>query len=201
MQGLHFSSAMRHRLVKSAAAVLLLSLVTAAAVLLAWNAGLLRSSFIRFVSWQSGRPIDVRGALHLHLLTRSPRIEAEQVTIGNPSWTKPGILAEVGKLTVTFAPLLSHQSGLRLLKIDTAQLYFMRDGAGHANWQRVDPDKSTAGPLPMISALEMAHTHLTLTDERLHLAYEGDLSVDGPDSPQPLQMEGSGILNQHPVTF
>jgi uncharacterized protein involved in outer membrane biogenesis len=201
MQGLHFSSAMRHRLVKSAAAVLLLGLVTSAAVLLAWNAGLLRSSFIRFVSWQSGRPIDVRGALHLHLLTRSPRIEAEQVTIGNPSWTKPGILAEVGKLTVTFAPLLSHQSGLRLLKIDTAQLYFMRDGAGHANWQRVDPDKSTAGPLPMISALEMAHTHLTLTDERLHLAYEGDLSVDGPDSPQALQMEGSGILNQHPVTF
>jgi AsmA family protein len=192
---------MRHRLVKSAAAVLLLGLVTVAGVLLAWNAGLLRSGFIRFVSWQSGRPIDVRGALHLHLLTRSPWIEAEQVTIGNPSWTKSGILAEVGKLTVTFAPLLSHQSGLKLLKIDGAQLYFMRDGAGHANWQRVDPDKSSAGPLPMISALEIAHTHLTLTDERLHLAYEGDLSVDGPDSPQPLQMKGSGILNQHPVTF
>src|ERR1035438_1960967 len=102
---------MRHRLVKSAAAVLLLVIVTVAAVLAAWNADLLRSSFIRFVSWQSGRPIDVRGALHLHLLTRSPRIEAEQVTIGNPPWTKPGITAEVAKLTVTFAPLLSHQSG------------------------------------------------------------------------------------------
>jgi len=201
MQGLHISSALRHRLLKSAAAVLLLGLVTAASVLLAWNAGLLRSSFIRFVSWQSGRPIDVRGALRLHLSTRRPRIEAEQVTIGNPPWTKPGIMAEVGTLTVTFAPLLSHQSGLRFLKIDTAQLYFTRDGAGHANWQRVDPDKSSAGPLPMIGALEMAHTHLTLTDERLHLAYEGTLSVDGPDSPQPLQMEGSGILNQHPVTF
>src|SRR5580658_7806202 len=108
---------MRHRLVKSAAAVLLLGLVTVAGVLLAWNAGLLRSSFIRYVSSQSGRPIEVHGALHLHLLTRSPRIEAEQVTIGNPTWTKPGIMAEVGNLTVTFAPLLSHQSGLRLLRI------------------------------------------------------------------------------------
>src|SRR5271168_1821507 len=137
MQSLHFSSAMRHRLLQSAAAVLLLGLVTVAAVPLAWNAGLLRPSFIRFVSWQSGRPIDVRGALHLHLLTRSPRIEAEQFTIGNPPWTKPGITAEIAKLTVTFAPLLSHQSGLRLLRIDTAQLHFMRDGAGHANWQRV----------------------------------------------------------------
>ena len=192
---------MRHRLVKSAAAALLLVIVTVVGVLLAWNADLLRSSFIRFVSWQSGRPIDVRGALHLHLLTRSPRIEAEQVTIGNPPWTKPGITAEVAKLTVTFAPLLSHQSGLSLLKIDTAQLQFMRDSAGHANWQRVDPDKSPGGPLPMIRALELAHTHLTLVDERLHLVFDGDLSVVGPDSAQPLQMEGSGTLNQRAVTF
>jgi AsmA family protein len=188
-------------LVKSAAAVLLLVIVTVAGVLLAWNAGLLRSSFIRFVSWQSGRPIDVRGALHLRLLTRSPRIEAEQVTIGNPPWTRPGITAEVAKLTVTFAPLLSHQSGLSLLKIDTAQLYFTRDSAGRANWQRVDPDKSPGSPLPMIRALELAHTHLTLADERLHLVYDGDLSVVGPDSAQPLQMEGSGTLNQRAVTF
>jgi uncharacterized protein involved in outer membrane biogenesis len=192
---------MRHRLVKSAAAVLLLVIVTVAGVLLAWNADLLRSSFIRFVSWQSGRPIDVRGALHLHLLTRSPRIEAEQVTIGNPPWTKPGITAEVAKITVTFAPLLSHQSGLSLVKIDTAQLQFMRDSAGHANWQRVDPDKSPGGPLPMIRALELAHSHLTLVDERLHLVFDGDLSVVGPDSAQPLQMEGSGTLNQRAVTF
>ena len=91
-------------------------IVSGAGVLLAWNAGLLRSSFIRFVSWQCGRPIDVRGALHLHLLAASPRIEAEQVTIGNPPWTKPGTTAEIAKLTVEFAPLLSRQSGLRLLK-------------------------------------------------------------------------------------
>lgn len=192
---------MRYRLVKSAAAVLLLVIVTVAGVLLAWNADLLRSSFIRFVSWQSGRPIDVRGALHLRLLTRSPRIEAEQVTIGNPPWTKPGITAEIAKLTVIFAPLLSHQSGLSLLKIDTAQLHFTRDSAGRANWQRVDPDKSPGAPLPMIRALELAHTHLTLADERLHLVYDGDLSIVGPDSAQPLQMQGSGTLNQRAVTF
>jgi hypothetical protein len=53
----------------------------------------------------------------------------------------------------------------------------------------------------MIRALELAHTHLTLTDERLHLVYDGDLSIVGPDSAQPLQMEGSGTLNQHAVTF
>jgi len=192
---------MRHRLVKSAAAVSLMVIATITGVLLAWNTGYLRSSFIRFASWQSGRPIEVHGALHLHIFTRSPRIEAEQVTIGNPPWTKPGITAEAAKLTVTFAPLLSHQSGLSLLKIDSAQLRFMRDREGRANWQRVDPDKSPGGPLPMIRMLELTHARLTLDDERLHLAYEGDLSVVGSDSDQPLQIEGSGTLNRHAITF
>ncbi len=183
------------------AAVLLPLIVIMAGVLLARNSDFLRWSFVRFVSWQSGRPINVRGALHLHLLTESPRIEAEQVTIGNPPWTKPGIMAEVANLTVTFAPLLGHQSGLSLLKIDTAQLHFVRDSAGHANWQRADPDRSPGEPLPMIRALQLAHTHLTLIDERLHLVFDGNLSVDGPDSAQPLQMKGSGILNQRAVSF
>jgi AsmA family protein len=192
---------MRHRLVKGAAAATLLIVVIVAAVVLAWNADLLRSSFIRFASWQSGRPIEVHGALHVRLLTSSPRIEAEQVTIGNPPWTTPGITAEIAKLTLTFPSLLSRRSGLSLLKIDAAKLYFMRDSAGHANWQRVDPDESPGTALPVIRALELAHTHLTLTDERLHLLFDGDLSVVGTASTQPLHMEGSGTLNQHAVTF
>ena len=192
---------MRRGLVISAAAVLLLVVVIVAGMLLAWNADLLRPSFVRFASWQSGRPVDVRGALHLHLLTRSPRIEAEQVTIGNPPWTTPGITAEIGELTVEFAPLLGHQSGLSLLKIDHAQLHLTRDSAGRANWQRTDPAKSSGAPLPMIRALELTHSHLMLADDRLHLFYDGDLSMLGPDSAQPLQMEGSGTLNQRAVTF
>jgi uncharacterized protein involved in outer membrane biogenesis len=195
---------MRRRLFNSAAVVLLLAVVTIATfagVLLAWNAGLLRSSFIRFVSWQIGRPIQVRGALHLHLLARNPRIEAEHVIVGNPPWTEPGITAEITKLTVAFAPLLSHQSGLKLLKIDTAQFHLMRDKMGRANWQRVDPAKSPGAALPMIGELELTHTHLALNDERLHLLYDGDLSVIGPNSAQPLRIEGSGTLNQHAVTF
>ena len=192
---------MRRRLVRSAAIVLLSVVATAAGVLFAWDAGLLRSSFIRFASWQMGRPLQVRGALHLHLLERSPRIEAEQVTIGNPPWTGPGITAEITKLTVAFAPLLSHQSGFRLLKIDTAQLHFTRDEAGRANWQRVDPAQSADSALPMIAELELSHTHVTLDDERFHLLYDGDLSIVGPDSTESLRMEGTGTLNHRAVTF
>ncbi len=139
--------------------------------------------------------------MRLHLFTRSPRIEAEQVSIGNPSWTKPGITADVAKLTVTFAPLLSHESGLSLLKIDDAQLHLIRDSAGHANWQSVNPDESPAGPLPMIRALEVTRTHLTLVDERLHLVFEGEVAVADPDSAGTFKMEGSGTLNQRAVTF
>ena len=53
----------------------------------------------------------------------------------------------------------------------------------------------------MIRALQFANTHVTLADERMHLAYDGDLSILGPDSTQALQMEGSGTLNQRSVKF
>jgi uncharacterized protein involved in outer membrane biogenesis len=192
---------MRHGLVKSAAAVLLLVIVIIVGMPLAWNADLLRPSLVRFVSWEAGRPVSVRGALHLRLLTTNPRIEAEQVTIGNPPWTTPGITADIAKLTIEFTPLLSHQSGLTLLKIETAQLHFTRDNEGRANWQRADPAKSPGSPLPMIRAVELTHSHLTLADERLHLFYDGDLSIHGSDSDESLSMEGSGTLNQRAVTF
>src|SRR4051794_18439765 len=108
---------------RNVAVAALLVIVSVAGVLLAQQAELLRWSFVRLVSWQSGRSIEVRGALHLHLLSNNPRIDAEGVTIGNPPWTKPGLTADIGKLTVILAPLLSHQKGLSLLNIETAQLY------------------------------------------------------------------------------
>jgi hypothetical protein len=187
-------------LIKSAAIVLLLIVASVAAVVLSWNAGLMRHSFIRLVSLRSGRPIEVRGAMHLHLLTGSPQIEAEQVIIGNPTWTEPGTMAEITHLTVALAPLMTRQSGLKLLRIDGAQLHLSRDEAGRANWQRVDPSKSSSDALPIVGELEVAHTHVTLKDERLHLMYDGDMSAAAPDS-EPLRMEGSGTLNQHAVTF
>ena len=183
---------MRRRWVYSAAV---------AAVLLALLAGGWRPLLLRLVSWQSGRRIEVRGALHLHVLTQSPGIEADQVTIGNPPWTKPGITAEITKLTVTFAPLLSGRSGPSLIEIDGARLRLERDVEGYANWQRSNPDQSAGQALPMLRALQVTHAHLSLADERLHLAYEGDLSIAGAPSADALRIEGAGTMNQHPVTF
>jgi hypothetical protein len=57
------------------------------------------------------------------------------------------------------------------------------------------------GPLPMIRALELTHSHVSLKDERLHLAYDGDLSIAALNPTQPLRMEGAGTLNQHAVTL
>ena len=181
-----------------AAAIVVVVLISAGA-LLGWRNSLLRSAVVSIASRNIGRPLD--GALHIHLLEKNPRLEAEQVTIGNPPWTVPGITAEIQKLTVEFAPLFSSQSGLSLLKIDTARLYLTRDGAGRANWQRSDPDQSQGGSLPVIRALEVVRTHVSLADERLHLFYDGDVSVRGADPKQPLQLEGAGVLNQHPISL
>jgi hypothetical protein len=96
---------MRHPLVKFVAGGAVLVCTALAGTLLAWNAGYWTAGLIGLASWQSGRSIEVRGALRLHLLTRNPSIEADGVRIGNPPWTKPGSTAEIAKLTVAFAPM------------------------------------------------------------------------------------------------
>jgi AsmA family protein len=192
---------MQRRLVKAAAAVLLGIVALAAGVLFALDAGYLKTVFVRFVSWQIDRPLQVRGALHVRLMTRSPRIEAEQVVIGNPPWTPTGTAAEIGRLTLVFAPLFTHQSGLTLLDIDHAHLHLIRDAKGQANWTRRDPRKYPGGSLPLMRSLQVAHTRVELADDRRHLAYDGNVSIEGSDGSHPLQMEGTGTLNTHPVSF
>ncbi len=79
----------RRWLVGSAVAVaIVVALVVAFAA--AVQAGLLRNTFLHLVSVRAGRPITVSGALHIELLSFTPSITAEGVTIGNPHWMTPG---------------------------------------------------------------------------------------------------------------
>jgi uncharacterized protein involved in outer membrane biogenesis len=192
---------MRHPLVKLAAAGSLLVFLSFTAVVLAWNAGYWTSGLIRLASWRSGRAIELRGRLRIHLFTRNPSLVADEVSIGNPPWSLPGITADIAKLTITFAPFIGSATGLQTITIDGAQLHLMRDSEGRANWQRMDPAKSQGRPLPMLRSLMLTNAHLVLVDERLHLAYDGGLSIAGPDSSQPLVMTGDGTLNQRAVSF
>jgi hypothetical protein len=169
------------------------------------DAGLFRGAVIRFVSIRAGRPIEVAGALHAHLIARHPELLAEGVTIGNPGWVPAGQLAEIGEVSMVMdVPWFNRAFGIVSLSMKSATLHLVRDADGNANWQWTKPGAPPkTNKLPIVRHLSIPGAHVLLDDERRHLKFEGvvsTLSSDG-DTDSPLTIEGKGQLNGHPDWF
>jgi uncharacterized protein involved in outer membrane biogenesis len=158
---------------------------------------------IHYAEHKYQRQIQVSGALDVQLLSLHPQIVAEQVTIGNPPWTPPGTMAEIGRLAITYdLPWFGRPLALHCVEIGQASLKLLRDDQGHSNWQTRAPG-SGPGPGPkLIHGLSMPNARVHLDDERRRLHFDGTLSAqDAPDGgpAPPLQIRGAGQLNGHDV--
>ncbi len=182
-----------------AVAGVLVALALAACV----DAGMFRGAVIRFMSARAGRPIEVAGALRVHLLSAQPEIRAEGVTIGNPPWVAAGEMARIGELVLVMdTPVLHRGFGIQSLSIKAATLHLARDAAGRANWQWRNPDlPAGTKKLPILRSLSIPGAEVLLEDERRHLKFAGTVSADGGGSGSRLAIKGDGKLNGHPDAF
>ena len=181
------------------------------------QAGLFRDTFLHFVSIRAGRTITVEGALRIKILSWTPSVTAERVTIGNPHWMPPGRIAEIGELALVFEmPRFHHRFGVESLTMNAAVLHLVRDAQGRANWQWSDPAlPPTNKKLAIVRSLCVPQAHVTLDDERRHLKFEGTASAQAPaatassaceDRPAgeatgPLKIWGEGTLNDRAASF
>jgi uncharacterized protein involved in outer membrane biogenesis len=171
----------------------------------ALDAGYFRGAFISTLEASCGRHLRIQGPLRLHLLSAHPQMIVEGLIIENPTWTAPGVTAEIGKLTLLLRPPRPGRLiALESLNIEAATLYLMRDSTGHANWQRHNPDeKPGAGP-PLMRSLSMTDAHVLLDDAFRNVRFDGKISVRGEsDAAQakPLRIEGRGELNGRTATI
>jgi len=198
------SRGLRRGLIWVGGAVLVLIVLLALAAV-ALDAGYLRGPLLKLLAAHTDRPIRVDGSLSLHIFSRNPRLVAERVTIGSPTWTPAGTTAELGKVTVVFAtPHLGQELIIERLQIDGATLHLFRDVAGHANWQLKNPDQSAPGSLIIIRSLSMSAVRVLLEDVQKHRQFDGTISAhdaDGAQDPPPLRLEGQGQLNGRAVNF
>jgi uncharacterized protein involved in outer membrane biogenesis len=144
--------------------------------------------------------------LQAHLFSLEPRVVAENVIIGNPPWTPPGVTAQIGRISAVLRlPGLRHSGGIIGLDVEAATLHLIRDSTGRANWQLHDPAKTKVNRnSSIIRSLSMQNAHVTLDDAKRHLQFVGTFSAqdrDGPGAAQPLRIEGAGQLNTRAVTF
>jgi uncharacterized protein involved in outer membrane biogenesis len=184
--------------------VLALLIITTLALALVLRAGYLRGPLVRLLAARTGRAIDVAGSLETRVFARNPRLTAERVSIGNPPWTAPGLTAEIRKVTVVFAtPGFGHWLEIERIEMEGATLYLTRNSAGHANWQRSDPDKHIDTPLALIRGLSMPDAHVTLQDDLRHLQFDGSVSIHDMNAAgvSALRIDGAGRLNDRAATF
>ena len=188
-----------------AAALLCVMGLGLAALLAGVDAGHFRGALVGYAERSTGRRITVTGPLKAQLFSRHPRITAQNVSIGNPPWTPAGDTAHIDTLTVVFdLPWPGREGRIDSLRLEGAKLTLYRDSKGHANWQRRNPDEADGKGLPLIASLMAANAAVTLDDQRRHLNFQGSVSAEDakrPDGAAALQIQGSGTLNGHPVTF
>jgi uncharacterized protein involved in outer membrane biogenesis len=190
----------------AAALACVVALIGIAAILAAaTDAGYFRDPLVRYIAARGGRQISVKGPLHTNFFTRRPGFVAEQVTIRNPPWMPPGITAEIGRVSLSFAwPWVDRSFGIERLVIDTARLHLERDARGHANWQLTDPDKGDEGSVPLIRSLSMPKARVHLQDDLRHLMFDGIVSAQDAGTARglpPFRIAGEGELNDRPATF
>ncbi len=181
-------------------------IVLTAGLLAGVEAGYGRALLVRCFALRIGRPVRVNGTLQAHLFSLAPRVVAENVTIGNPPWTPPGVTAQVGRISAVLRlPGFWHSGGITGLDVEAATLHLVRDATGRANWQLHDPARKILNSnSSILRSLSMPKAQVVLEDARRHLQFVGTVSAmdpGGAGAAQPLSIEGAGQLNGRAVTF
>jgi AsmA family protein len=198
------SRSIRWRIVLSAAVLLVIvAIIVSAAAIVDTSHG--HRAIINHFAKASGRHIQVQGRMKVHLLTPSPSLVAEKVTIGNPPWTAPGTLARIDKLSLTFEfPLPWRRAAIRRLEMQGASLNLTRDAEGRGNWFSRPPGSPRAGRGRLIRSISIPDARVVLNDQRRHLEFTGKVSATdagGGAEPPHFRIRGAGNLNGRAATI
>lgn len=106
-----------------------------------------RDELARRVQVLTGREVTIAGALHLHLLTLTPGIRVEGVSLANAEWGSQPQMLRVGRLEaqVALLPLLRGELQVKRLVLRDADLLLETDVTGRRNW-RFAPAAAPAPP-------------------------------------------------------
>jgi uncharacterized protein involved in outer membrane biogenesis len=167
---------------------------------LAVEAGHFRASLIHFIAARIGRPIEVRGTLTAHLMSLTPRLEGQQVEIGNPPWMPAGRTADIGTIVLVLQmPWFGRRFGVASLAMKSASLYLTRDEAGRANWQWSERGRP-GRQMHIVRSLSVPDAKVSLDDARRHLKFQGTASAQSTGD-EPFKLIGAGQLNGRAVSF
>lgn len=182
------------------------ALVVALAIVIAsWDWNWFKGPIERRVAAATGREFSIGGDLDVDLGLR-PRITAEDIRLGNPSWSKSDDMLSLRKLDLRIAiwPLLTGRVELPYVSLDRPRLLLERNAAQQANWtfetEKKEPQKAP-GRLPIVGQLLISDGELEVheatfeTDVALRMR-SGKATDENPRAP--LLASGKGSWRGYP---
>ena len=186
-----------------------------------WN--MLRGPIGKFASAAAGRDIVIAGDLKVHPWSLTPRIEVNDLRVGNPYWgqrqklewaTPENHLARIPRANarIELWPLLTGDVVFRELELTQPDVRLSRDAQGLANWGK-DPSARTQNKplqLPLMKKFAIENGALNFIDGKRKvnlqarvnsgetLGGDGGFSLNGDgtlnNQPFKLEMTGGGLL-------
>ncbi|HET7333805.1 MAG TPA: AsmA family protein [Rhizomicrobium sp.] len=156
---------------------------------------------------KAGRDVHIGGDLHMNLLSWTPKVVAQDVTIANPDWLgstadKKEPMANIPRLAVKLRllPLLTGQWVVQSVRVTKPEVHLVRLASGRANWdfRASRDDANTPLVLPPIRRFVVKDGHLTIHDLERDLIFSGTVSSHESITRKHrgFQMVGDGKLNR-----
>lgn len=154
--------------------------VVAFLALFDWN--VLRGPAERFASRSTGRDVSI-GHLDVRLSRLTPTVVLSDVTLGNAAWAPEQPMGRARQLafSVRLLTLLGSEIVLPHLRLTDADVAFVRDAQGRANWRFRDEQEPGRRNVRVLT-LGIEDARVSYRDEllRLHADLQGSTRKDGP---------------------
>jgi AsmA family protein len=191
--------------------IIVLVLLVLCLGLIDWNAA--RGPLSRMLSRHLERPVTIGGPLRVHLLSFTPSVDVDNLTIGNPAWAGDGNMLELPRLhvAVLLSRLFIGRLVLQTLEIDNPKVSLLRQENGRANWDLGTADQAKSTPqkptrLPPLLHFALKGGQLSIDDAVRKLTFQGMVGAmesGAGHEVEPFRLQGQGTLNKEPfkLTF
>jgi len=159
---------------------IILALLVALALFVAFGLQTLKGPITRAVSNATGRELTIQGRLKPVWSWVHPRIRAEKVTFANPDWANEDLMfqADAVEASVELAPLLIGRIVLPEVHLARPVVDLEIDEDGRKNWLLKPEEQREGGSRVSILALTLDHGELRYADAERDIDLQVALSTD-----------------------
>jgi AsmA protein len=161
---------------------LVLALLVALALFIAFGLHLLKGPITRAVGEATGRELVIDGDLRVAWSLTHPRFRAERITFANADWAQEEFLfaADAVEAEVRLLPLLSGRVVVPQVHLEGAQVNLELDQQGRKNWVLDSQDEAQKKESRVhIERLTLDRGHLNYADAARDIDIQADLNTDG----------------------